>query len=132
MDGDVVIVGAGIGGAVLALELGRRGWRVVLVERESAPPRLARPEILWGATPRALEAAGVGEAVRNRASVALSGLAFGGENPWLSLEAADFAAAGGGFSTNPGATRELIAQAAVATGRVELLRGVAVEALRRD
>ena len=52
---DVVIVGAGIGGAVLALDLGRRGWRVALVERENAPPRIARPEVLWGATLRALE-----------------------------------------------------------------------------
>ena len=52
---DVVIVGAGIGGAVLALALGSRGWKVKLLEREIRPPRMVRPEILWGATPAALD-----------------------------------------------------------------------------
>jgi 2-polyprenyl-6-methoxyphenol hydroxylase-like FAD-dependent oxidoreductase len=56
---DVVVVGAGIGGAVLALDLGRRGRSVAVVERESVPARIARPEILWGATLRALEPYGV-------------------------------------------------------------------------
>ncbi|HEX6084276.1 MAG TPA: FAD-dependent oxidoreductase, partial [Thermoanaerobaculia bacterium] len=62
---DVVIVGAGIGGAVAALALGARGWRIAIVERESAPPRLARPEVLWGVTPRALDRYGVGDAIRD-------------------------------------------------------------------
>ena len=35
----VVIVGAGIGGAVLPLDLGSRGWRVALVERVIATLR---------------------------------------------------------------------------------------------
>lgn len=130
---DVVIVGAGIGGAVLALDLGRRGWRVALVEREGAPPRIARPEILWGATLRALEGYGVAEAIRHTASVQLEEIEIGGEKPWLRITRDDLNAARVvAFSTNPSMTRAIIADAALATGNVEIHRGVAVEALRDD
>ncbi len=127
---DVVIVGAGIGGAVLALSLGSRGWRVVLVERESAPPRIARPEILWGATPHALERYGIADAIRHEASVQLEAIEIGGEKPWLRITRDDFAAARvDAFSTNPSMTRTIIADAAVATGNVEIHRGVTVDDL---
>jgi len=130
---DVVIVGAGIGGSVLALDLGRRGWRVALVERESAPLTIARPEILWGATPRALERYGVAESIRQDASVKLEAIDLGGERPWLRITRDDLAAAGvDAFSTNPSRTRAIIADAALATGNVEVHRGVAVEELLRD
>lgn len=130
---DVVIVGAGIGGAVLALDLGRRGWRVALVEREGAPPRIARPEILWGATLRALEGYGVAEAIRHTASVQLEKIEIGAEKPWLRITHDDLNAAGvAAFSTNPSMTRAIIADAALATGNVEIHRGVAVEALLED
>ncbi len=130
---DVAIVGAGIGGAVLALDLGRRGWRVALVERESAPPRLTRPEILWGATLRALEPYGVAEAIRHTASVQLEGIEIGGEKPWLRITRDDFATAGvDAFSTNPSKTRTIVVDAAVATGNVDIHRGVAVEDLLYD
>lgn len=127
---DVVIVGAGIGGAVLALDLGRRGWRVALVERESVPPRIVRPEILWGATLRALEPYGVAEAIRQTASVHIEEIAFGPEKPWLRITREDLTAAGAAaFSTNPSMTRAIVAEAAVATGNVAIHRGVAVERL---
>jgi 2-polyprenyl-6-methoxyphenol hydroxylase-like FAD-dependent oxidoreductase len=61
---DVVIVGAGIGGAALALALGRSGRRVALVEREATPPRRVRPEILWGATLDALAKLRVADRIR--------------------------------------------------------------------
>src|SRR5690349_13751594 len=130
---DVVIVGAGIGGAVLALDLGRRGWRVALVERESAPPKIARPEILWSPTTDALERYDVAGAIRERASVKLEALEIGGEKPWLRITRHDFEAAGiDAFSTNPSLTRAILAEAAVATGNVEVHRGVAVEELLRE
>lgn len=130
---DVVIVGAGIGGAVLALDLGRRGWRVALVERETVPSRIARPEILWSPTTNALERYDLADAIRERASVRLEAIEIGGEKPWLSITSDDFAAAGvEAFSTNPAMTRAIIADAALATGNVEIHRGVAVEALLRE
>lgn len=126
---DVVIAGAGIGGAVLALVLGKRGWRVAVLERESAPPLIARPEILWGATPHALDAYGIGNAIRD-ASLPLEAIEFGGEQPWLRITGDDFAAAKvTAFSTNPSSTRSIVANAAVATGNVEIQRGVVVEDL---
>lgn len=133
MQPDVVIVGAGIGGAVLALDLGRRGWRVALVEKESAPVRMARPEILWGATLRALEAYGVSEPIRQTASVQLEEIELGGEKPWLRITRDDLNAARVvAFSTNPSMTRSIVAEAALATGNVEIHRGVAVEDLEYD
>lgn len=130
---DVVIVGAGIGGAVLALDLARRGWHVALVERESAPPRIARPEVLWGATLRALEPYGVATSIRDNASIQLEGIELGGEKPWLRITRDDLSAAGvAAFSTNPSTTRSILADAAVATGNVEIHRGVAVEDLLSD
>ena len=130
---DVVIVGAGIGGAVLALDLGRRGWRVALVERETVPPRIARPEILWSTTTDALERYGVADAIRERASVKMEAIEVGGEKPWLRITRQDFDAAGiDAFSTNPSLTRAILAEAAVATGNVEVHRGVAVEELLRE
>lgn len=130
---DVVIVGAGIGGAVLALDLGRRGWRVALVERERTPPKIARPEILWSPTIDELARYGVADAIRNRASVKLEAIEIGGEQPWLRITRHDFDAAGiDAFSTNPSMTRAIIADAAVATGNVEIHRGVAVEELLRE
>lgn len=130
---DVVIVGAGIGGAVLALDLGRRGWRVALVERESAPPRIVRPEILWGATLRALEPYGVAEAIRQTASVQIEEIAFGPERPWLRITHDDLTTAGVvAFSTNPSMTRAIISDAAVTTGNVAIYRGVTVEELLEE
>jgi len=130
---DVVIVGAGIGGAVLALDLGRRGWRIALVERESTPPVIARPEILWSPTMRALERYGVAGAIRESACVKLDAIEIGGEKPWLRITSDDFASAGvDAFSTNPSMTRALLAEAAVATGNVEIHRGIAVAELLRE
>src|SRR5688572_1767298 len=130
---DVVIVGAGIGGAVLALDLGRRGWRIALVERESTPPRIARTEVLWGATWRALEPYGVATLIRQTASVQLEEIELGGKKPWLHITREDLASAGVlAFSTNPSMTRSILADAAVATGNVEIHRGVAVEDLLVD
>ena len=130
---DVVIVGAGIGGAVLALDLGRRGWRIALVERERTPPAIARPEVLWSPTIRALERYGVADEIRQRACVQVETIEIGGDEPWLRITRDDFAGADvDAFSTNPSMTRAILADAAVATGNVEIHRGIAVEELLRE
>ena len=130
---DVVIVGAGIGGAVLALSLARRGWHVALVERESAPPRLVRPEILWSPTLTAVEPLGIADAIRE-ASVSLDGILVATTSRELvDLGSGVFGDAGvSAFSTNPSKTRSLIVDAALATGMAEIHRGVAVDHLVMD
>ncbi|HEV3121842.1 MAG TPA: FAD-dependent oxidoreductase, partial [Isosphaeraceae bacterium] len=47
---DFLIVGGGIGGAVLAHLLSRRGKRVVVLEKSAGPQKLVRPEVLWPPT----------------------------------------------------------------------------------
>ena len=54
MNPDFLIVGAGIGGTVLAELLGRGGRKVLVLEKETAAPQWVRPEILWPATVRQL------------------------------------------------------------------------------
>lgn len=134
MSVDVAVVGAGIGGAVLGLALGRRGWRVAIVERESAPLPLPRPEVLWGATVSALEAFGMAGAISAQASVALDGIDIGAPSgPLFSITSHDLAAAKvRGFSTDPALTRALLLEAALATGCVEVHRGVKIDDLLRD
>lgn len=127
---DVVIVGAGIGGGVLALSLARCGWRVALIERESAPPRLARPEILWSPTVSALERLGIAGKIRD-ASVLLEGIFIASTSrKFVDLDAEVFRGAGiSAFSTNPSMTRAGIVDVALETGLVEIHRGVAVHDL---
>src|SRR6476620_2432234 len=131
---DVVIIGAGIGGAVLSLALGSRGWKVRLLERELRPAHIVRPEVLWGATPAALDRFGVGDVIRNTASTRLDGVEFtSGSRPLLTLSRdllrrAEVEA----YSTDPGLTREAIAAAAAATGNVTFERGVEVQQVIRE
>ena len=47
---DFLIVGGGIGGAVLANLLGRRGQRVLVLQKARVPAQQTRPEVLWPAT----------------------------------------------------------------------------------
>jgi 2-polyprenyl-6-methoxyphenol hydroxylase-like FAD-dependent oxidoreductase len=125
---DVAVVGAGIGGAVLALALGGRGWTVTLLEREREPHAVPRPEILWGATPDALDRLGIGETVRNEDSVRFSGIEIRRGNRRLLMISRRVIDAAGvrAYSTNPAMTRGAIADAALATGRVSIERGIEV------
>lgn len=131
---DVAIAGAGVGGAVLALALGRRGHRVALVERDASPPRLARPEILWSATFAALDGLGIGPRILAESAVPLEAIEVAGpEGPLLTLSREDFTAAGTRpHSTNPTITRALLLEEALATGCVEVHRGVAIDGLLKD
>lgn len=131
---DVVIVGAGIGGAVLALALAPRGWKILLLEREAQPPRIVRPEILWSPTLTALDSLGIGEQLRLKASVRLTGVQVASrEKRLLAISERNLQAAGiEPFSTDPGMTRAAIADAALATGNVTVERGVEVKEVLRE
>jgi 2-polyprenyl-6-methoxyphenol hydroxylase-like FAD-dependent oxidoreductase len=77
---DFLIVGAGIGGAVLANLLSRAGKRVLVLEREATPPPIVRPEVLWPATVQFLETILPREVLHDTALLALRGLQFNYKN----------------------------------------------------
>jgi len=131
---DVVVVGAGIGGAVLALALARHGWQILLLEREAQPPRIVRPEILWSPTLAALDQFDIGERLRSEASVRLTGVEITSRRqPLLAISQRILQAAGiEPFSTDPALTRAAIADAALATGNVTVERGVEVKEVFRE
>ncbi len=54
VESEVLIVGGGIGGAVLAELLTRAGKKVVVIERSLGPPSFLRPELLWPSAVRTL------------------------------------------------------------------------------
>ena len=128
---DFVIVGGGIGGAVLANLLALGGRKVVVLEKNLRPAATVRPEVLWPATMRTLfslvpmqdmVAADVAVPMRGvdfhdgKAVVSLIGppaLREAGIEPWF---------------TNPDRTREAL----LATQRFELRRGVEVIGVLRD
>ena len=64
-----VIAGGGIGGLACALGLTRHGWEVEVLERAAAFTEVGAGLSLWPNGLRALDALGVGEVVRERASL---------------------------------------------------------------
>ncbi len=134
-EADCVIVGGGIGGAVLALALGRRGHRVALLERDTTAPAIGRPEILAQSTLDAFQQLGVGARMRQEAVVPLHALQLwrAGDGRLLTLSADDFRQAGAQpYSTNPLLTRRILLEAAATLGSVQIQRGVEVQALLRE
>ena len=134
MTTDVLIVGGGIGGAALALALGRRGWSVRVFEREEAPPSVVRPEILQQSTIDALERLGADARLHAEAALPLHRLQLHmGRECILSVDERDLAAADSQpLSTDPVLTRTLIIDAALATGNVELVTNAEVTTVVRD
>ncbi len=63
---DVVIVGAGVGGLVLALVLGRKGFRVSLLEHQRSLPKPFRGEILQPNGLKILDRIGLLQEVESR------------------------------------------------------------------
>ena len=134
-DAECLVVGGGIGGAVLALALGRAGRRVLILEREAAPPAMAtaRPEILAGATLEAFSRLGVGERIIREAALPICALELfeaGGRRALFHVTPEDLQQAGARpHSTDPAATRKILLEEAQRTGRVTIERGVEVQGL---
>ena len=132
---DCVIVGGGIGGAVLALLLGREGKHVVLLERELKPPFTARPEILASATMEVFRQLGVAERILKEAAIPLQGLEVyqAKDQPLLTFNSEDFQEYRvQPYSTDPSRTREILLEEAASTRSVEVCRGVEVREILRD
>jgi len=130
---DCVIVGGGIGGAVLALSLGRKGHRIVILEREKQPLPTVRPEILAQATIEVFDRLGVGNKIRAEAVLPLHGLQLrrAGDGCLLEFSADEFREAGVQlYSTDPALTRRILLEEAQA--HVELRRGVEVQQLLHE
>lgn len=117
---ETVVAGSGIGGAALALALGRAGREVLLVEREIRPLSIPRPEILAQVTVGRL---GIDLA---DAALPLRSLRFHvGAHRVAKIDPSDLARVGAQpYSTDPERTRAAILAAALATGNVKIERGV--------
>ncbi len=130
MQADVVIAGGGIGGAVLAELLGRRGGRVVVLERATAPPSWLRPEILWPATVEVLFSLAPRKVWEQSAMLPLQGIRVHdgrGVVRLVTREIIDTARVQPWF-TNPNETREQLLR----LGSFELRRGVEVTQVLRE
>ena len=75
---DVVVVGAGLAGAMVALKLGRRGCAVLLLERQPFPRWKVCGACLNGAAQAALAHAGLGELVAHARAPRLTELRMTG------------------------------------------------------
>jgi 2-polyprenyl-6-methoxyphenol hydroxylase-like FAD-dependent oxidoreductase len=127
MSFDFAIVGGGIGGAVLANLLDRRGKRVLVLEKGFAPAPQNRPEVLWPATVELLRTL-IPESLCHRWMVALEGgEATCGKKTLLRFGPEVFKAAGVQMYSTAN-TRELLLQQAPC----ECRRGVEVTGLLHE
>ena len=126
---DFIIVGGGIGGAVLANLVGHQGRRAVVLEREAGPVNRVRPEVLWPRTADTLRAL-LPKEVEAEWGLPLRGIrAFEGGRMLLDLPAEVFRPAEvQPLSTDPDRSRELLLRQAQA----EIRRGVEVLELLKE
>jgi 2-polyprenyl-6-methoxyphenol hydroxylase-like FAD-dependent oxidoreductase len=120
---DFLIVGGGIGGAVLARLLTRRGKRVVVVEKGAGPPKLVRPEVLWPVTVELLRSL-LSAADLDHAMIPARGVAFtsGSETRMLVTPEVIHEAGVQPMSTDPSETRARL----LGSGEFELHHGMEV------
>lgn len=80
---DAVVVGAGLGGLATALALRKRGWSVTVLERRERATEPGAGIALWPNALRALDALGVGDAVRAAGTVEAGGGIRDARGRWL-------------------------------------------------
>jgi 2-polyprenyl-6-methoxyphenol hydroxylase-like FAD-dependent oxidoreductase len=127
---DFVVVGGGIGGAVLAGLLGRGGKRVVVLEKSLAPPQWVRPEVLWPRTMEVLFSLRPRERWEEDAVLPMRGVELhDGQRtvPFITAELLRDAHVQPWF-TDPNQTREQLLR----VGSFELRRGVEVIAILKE
>ena len=135
METECVIVGGGIGGAVLALALGQRGHQIVLLERDAAPQAIGRPEVLAQSTMQIFQQLGVGERTLQEAAVPLDRLELwhAERGQLFTLSQNEFRLAGAQpYSTDPGRIRQLLLEQVAVMSSVKVMRGVEANELIRE
>jgi 2-polyprenyl-6-methoxyphenol hydroxylase-like FAD-dependent oxidoreductase len=112
MTADFLIVGGGIGGAVLGALLGRGGKKVLVIERSLEAPTWVRPEILWPVTAERVRSVLPPGAFEASGGLPIQGLTFQRNGRDLfAFSKQTFEEAGvQPWSTNPNRTRELLLQ----------------------
>jgi len=133
---DCIIVGGGIGGAVLALALGRKGRSVTVLERASkTPPTAGRPEILSRATIESFGLLGVGERVLKESAIPLQGIKLSHPKKGLlfHLMHEDFVRSSvQPHTTDPARTRLILIEEASKQAYVTIEQGVEVKELIKE
>lgn len=133
---DCIIVGGGIGGAVLALALGRKGRNVTVLERELKPPKTARrPEILSRATIESFRLLGVRERILKESALPLQGLklSHSKKGPLFHLMHEDFIRSSvQPHTTDPARTRLILIEEASKQASVTIQHGVEVKELIKE
>ena len=133
---DCVIVGGGIGGAVLALALASKANRITIVERELSPPTVGRPEILASSTIHIFHQLGIDKQSLAEAAIPLKGLqVWHSESKELILEFGEqdlTRAQAQPYSTNPAKTRQLLLEAAEKFPSVAIRRGIEIKQLQYE
>jgi len=132
---DVIIVGGGIGGTVLALALGLQKRRVLVLEKDLKSIPNQRPEILAKVTLQAFDRLGVGQRILSEAAIPLEGLevCHPSKGSLFKLTPDDFKKVGARpHSTDPFKTRQILLEEMSRLETVTLLRGVYVENILKE
>ena len=127
---DFLVVGGGIGGTVLAGILGRKGKKVIVIEKSTAPPQWVRPEILWPATLEILFSLVAREKLLEKGVLPLKGLQVKiGGTPKVRVTSETFQELQiQPWSANPNQTREEL----LTLESFELKRGLEVRQILKD
>jgi 2-polyprenyl-6-methoxyphenol hydroxylase-like FAD-dependent oxidoreductase len=124
---DFLIVGGGIGGAVLANLLGRRGKSVLVLEKNRTSAPQSRPEVLWPATVKVLRTL-IPEHLEERWMLPIRGFVLVYKRQILLQYGPEVIRAAGVQPCSTANTRELLMQQAPC----DYQRGVEVTKVLRD
>jgi 2-polyprenyl-6-methoxyphenol hydroxylase-like FAD-dependent oxidoreductase len=130
LDTEILVVGGGIGGVVLAELLARAGKRVLVIERATSPPTFLRPELLWPSAVQTLFSLRDRADWENDSFRRVGGIAMdrGGRLHPIITESSLRAAGIQPYFENPNQTRETL----LARCQAEVRRGIEVVELVRE
>jgi 2-polyprenyl-6-methoxyphenol hydroxylase-like FAD-dependent oxidoreductase len=127
---DFVIVGGGIGGAVLGELLARAGKSVLVLEKNLQPPSFQRPEVMWPESIEVLTRLHPREVWETESALAVRGVDLFDGREWGHAITPELLRSAGlqPWFVNPNDTRELLLRRA----RFDLRRGVEVVSVLQE